>query len=130
VGIEIGVTEKLFNLSEAQALLPLIQSITQKHCEQLEPIQLQLNIMLSNDPRRHLVEFEYQQIVARWRTKVEQLGVVVAGLWIVNFDVGNGFLSWRYPELSVSYFLEKHENFSERVKLLNYIEETDPDWAL
>ena len=123
MGIEIGVTEKLFNLSEAQALLPLIQSITQKHCEQLEPIQLRLNKMLSNDPRRHLVEFEYQQIVARWRTKVEQLGVVVAGLWIVNFDVGNGFLSWRYPELSVSYFLEKHESFSERVKLLNYIEE-------
>ena len=93
MSIEIGITEKLFDLSEAQRLLPIIQAITETHFEQLKPIQSRLNLMLSNDPRRSLVEADYEQLVSRWRTKVEQLGAVVTGLWVVGFDVGDGLLS-------------------------------------
>jgi len=129
MNIDIGVTEKLFNLSEAQRLLPIIRSITEKHHSELKPIQARLNLMLSNDPRRQQYEQNYQEIVSRWRTKVEQLGAIVTGLWVVGFDVGAGLLSWKYPELSISYFIERDAKFSERIKLSEYIEETDPDWA-
>ena len=129
MSIEIGVTNKVFNLSEAKRLLPVIKAITESHFEKLKPIQSRLNLMLSNDPRRSLIETEYEQVVSRWRTKVEQLGALVTGLWVVVFDMGDGFLSWKYPELSLSYFVERNADFSQRVKLSSYIEEFDPDWA-
>lgn len=127
--VEIGVKKKLFNLQEAGDLLPLVQSVTQKQQQALAPIQLRLNKMLSNDPRRNSFEHEYEVVVSQWRSKIELLGAQVSGLWVVEFDMGDGYLAWRYPELSLSYFRANDGSFSERVKLSGYIEEHDPDWA-
>ena len=126
--LEIGSKNKLFNLAEAQELWPLVRKITENHQQQLEPIQRRLNLMLANDPRRKVVEDEYANVVAAWRTKLEQLGIDVAGLWSVGFNVGEGFLSWKYPELSLAFFIS-HDSPQERLKLSDYIDEYDPDWA-
>jgi len=128
--VEISPFEKLFNLSEANDLLPLVKSVTQKHQAELSPIQNRLKKMLSNDPRRNSVEYEYERVVSQWKAKIEKLGASVSGLWIVEFNVGGGVLSWRYPELNLSYFCLDGGRFSDRVKLKDYIEEFDPDWAL
>jgi hypothetical protein len=126
---EIGHRQKLFNLSEARALLPLVQTITQQQQKQLQPVQTRLNKMLSNDPRRNSIEQDYECVVARWKNKIETLGAAVAGLWLVEFDVGEGVLSWRNPELSLNYFRANNTPFSARVKLADYIETHDPDWV-
>ena len=128
--VEIAPFEKLFNLAEAKGLLSLVQSITQKHQEELTPIQDRLNKMLSNDPRRNSIEHEYEKIVSRWKAKVEKLGASVHGLWVVEFNVGEGALSWRYPELGLKHFRRNGDGYTNRIKLLDYIEECDPDWAL
>lgn len=126
---QIEKQQKLFTLDEAQQLLPLIKSITAKHQLELAPIQLRLNKMLSNDPRRVAIEDDYELIVGLWKTKVEKLGAYVQGLWVVEFDMGDGSLCWRNPELHLSYFRPSGKSFSERVHLQRYIEENDPDWA-
>ena len=126
--LEIGQTKKIFDHSEAQALLPLIQTVTEKHKRQLLPIQERLNRMLSNDPRRKHLEMDFADVVSRWRIKVQQLGVLVTDLWVIGFDVGEGVLSWKYPELSLSYFVV-HSDPQRRIKLVDYIDEFDPDWA-
>jgi len=126
--IEIGSSEKVFNLAEAQAILPLVQSITLKHQQELEPIQQRLQRMLSNDPRRKYIEQDFADIVSRWRTKIEQLGVRVYDLWLVGFDVGEGVISWKHPELTLSH-LVLHRLQHERLKLSDYINDFDPDWA-
>ncbi len=126
--IEISNGTKLFDLAEAQALFPVIRKITESHKEQLEPLQNRLDRMLSNDPRRVDLERDYEALVSSWRGKLERLGVLAAGLWVVEFDVGEGFLNWRFPELEIAYFRPKHDTI--RKKLNNYIEECDPDWAL
>lgn len=126
--LEIGQTKKLFDLIEAQTLLPLVRTVTQKHEQQLQPIQQRLNRMLANDPRRKHLEMEFADVVSRWRAKVQQLGVCVTGLWEVCFDVGDGVLSWVYPELSLNFFIA-HAVPEKRLKLLDYIDEYDPDWA-
>jgi hypothetical protein len=51
------------------------------------------------------------------------------GLWVVEFDVGEGFLSWRWPEIGLNYFRMPDKPLSGRVRLKTYIEETDPDWV-
>jgi len=129
VQTEIGLKDKLFNLKEAQELLELVQTVTEIQHGQLAPVQDRLNKMLANDPRRKVYESEYERIVDQWRTKIQLLGAHVSGLWMVEFDVGEGCLAWRYPELSLNYFQARGASFSERVKLRDYIEENDPDWA-
>ena len=129
MSVDITPCAKLFDLAESQRLLPLVQNITHKHQAELAPIQLRLNKMLSNDPRRNVIELEYEQVVNRWRSKIEKLGASVFGLWVVEFDVGEGLLSWRHPELNISYFRATTNDFASRVKLKDYIETHDPDWA-
>ncbi|MEM7359312.1 MAG: DUF2203 family protein [Pseudomonadota bacterium] len=127
--IEIGAGEKLFDLAEAREHLSLVQSITMNHQAQLAPIQSRLNKILSNDPRRPAIETEYELVVSRWRSKIEQLGAGVQGLWVVEFNVGEVMLSWRYPELTINFVREKDQSISNRIKLSTYVEEHDPDWA-
>ncbi|MBX2848032.1 MAG: DUF2203 domain-containing protein [Acidiferrobacterales bacterium] len=127
--VEIAPFEKLFNLAEARSLLPLVQSVTEKHRAELTPIQERLSKMLSNDPRRNPIEREYEAVVSMWKAKIEKLGAIVRGLWVVEFNVGEGVLSWRYPELSLNYFRANGDDFASRVKLADYIEEYDPDWS-
>jgi hypothetical protein len=126
---EIGLRDKLFNIQEAQDLLPLVRAVTQSQRTRLKPIQDRLNKMLANDPRRKVFEKDYELVVTHWRAKIELLGARVSGLWTVEFDVGGGSLSWRYPELSLSYFRADGMKFSQRVRLQHHIDETDPDWA-
>lgn len=127
--VEIGVHDKLFNLTEARALLPFIQSVSKRQFLQLSPVQERLNKMLANDPRRQIYEREFESQVSQWRSKVIQFGVRVSGLWMVEFDVGEGCLCWRHPELSIKTFRKHGVAFSERVKLSDYIEECDPEWV-
>ena len=127
---DIGEAGKVFSLNEARAVLPLVVRITDRHRAELEPFQARLNRMLSNDPRRAQVEQLYEQVVERWKGKIERLGATASGLWVVDFDVGDGFLSWRYPELSIAHHKGYDAPFSGRVKLRDYIDTFDPDWAV
>lgn len=125
----VGET-RFFNLAEAQELFPLVKRITDKHYKKLLPVQSKIEKMLSNDPRRSMVEQEYEAIVMQWKQKVERLGLVTKGLWLVDFDVGDGYLCWKYPELEIAYFHDYDAGFSGRRRLSEVIEELDPDWAL
>jgi len=127
---QIWREERYFNLGEAQDMLPLVERITREHYQQLIPIQEKLNKMLSNDPRRLPHEREFEQVVSSWKEKMHRLGLSVKGLWVVEFEVGEGHLSWRFPELGIRYFRPRGANQSERIRLAQYIDEQDPDWAL
>ncbi len=126
---DISEPLKLFSLQEAQELLPLIMKITTRYQKQLSPVQDRLSRLLSNDPRRRVPESDFEIIVSQWKRKIERLGAVVSGLWRVEFNLGEGSLAWRFPELSLSYFKENGKSFNERIKLDIYVEENDPDWA-
>lgn len=127
--IEIGQRDKLFNLSEALELLPLVQSLTQQHQLELAPMQRRLSKTLSNDPRRAAFEQEFEQLVSKWKNKIELLGLQVTALWSVEFNVGSGAISWRHPELALMYYRHADMDYSERINLHEYIDAHDPDWA-
>ena len=127
--IQIGQVDKLFTLAEAKLLFPLLYKLTKQYYDKLQPVQQRMDQMLSNDPRRGIIEHDYQQVVGQWKAKVEKLGAQVNGLWVIEFDMGEGYLSWRYPELSLVFFRPQGANFIQRVTLSSYINEHDPDWA-
>lgn len=120
---------RVFTLAEAKALLPLVRNITEQSAEELMPIKQRLNNMLATDPRTPAVQKQYEEVIKRWVRKLERLGVVVKGLWLVDFDTGDGYLCWKYPELRIAYYHGHDEGFAGRRPLSEAIEELDPDWA-
>ena len=121
---------RIFTLAEAQALFPLVRSITQATYAELEPVRRQLAAMIPSNPQIHAVEKLYEAIVRRWVAKMERLGLVIKGLWLVDFDTGDGYLCWKFPELKLGHYHTYQEGFSGRRPLREVIEEFDPDWAV
>ena len=128
---QIGSLEepRIFSLEEANELFPLVRRITHDAYKKLEPIRRRLENMLATDPRMVAVEKEYEAVVKRWVRKMERLGLVIQGLWLVDFDTGDGYLCWKYPELRIGHFHDYTSGFSGRRPLSEIIEELDPDWA-
>lgn len=120
---------RVFSLSEAKALFPLVRRITQTAYAELEPVRKSLEALLPTDPRIAEVEHQYETVVKRWVGKMERLGLVVKGLWLVDFDTGDGYLCWKFPELRLAHYHSYAEGFANRRPLEQVVEEMDPDWS-
>lgn len=120
---------RIFSLAEANDLFPLVRQITTDAHQELQPVKQALRNMLSTDPRIAKIEKAYEEIVKRWVNKMERLGLVVKGLWLVDFDTGDGYLCWKYPELRINHYHEYTAGFTGRRDLDEVIEEIDPDWV-
>jgi hypothetical protein len=121
---------RVFTLAEAQALFPLVRAITRDAHAQLEPVRRQLEAMVPTHPQIQEVERNYEGIVRRWVAKMERLGLVIKGLWLVDFDTGDGYLCWKFPELRLGHYHSYQEGYADRRPLHEVIEEFDPDWAV
>ena len=53
---------RIFTLAEAQALFPLVRSITQASYAELDPVRQQLAAMIPSNPQIHAVEKLYETI--------------------------------------------------------------------
>jgi hypothetical protein len=120
---------RVFTLAEAEELFPLVRAITEAAWHKLEPVRRKLEAMVPVNPQIHDVERQYEAIVKRWMAKMARLGLVVKGLWLVDFDTGDGYLCWKFPELKIGHYHSYHEGYTTRRPLSEIIEEMDPDWA-
>jgi len=121
---------RVFSLSEARELLPVIRKLTAFASRELDPCQLMMRRLLDCDPRLAPLELEFETITRKWVERVQRLGVTVSGLWQVGFDTGEGYLCWRYPELRLAYFRGYGESLDARRRLSEVIQEYQPDWAV
>ncbi|MFC2074709.1 DUF2203 family protein [Bdellovibrionota bacterium] len=113
--LEIG---KKFTLEEAQDLLPLVRRITKEAVISTEKIAMKISGYVGDTTRgREKLEKDFQEIAERWATKIFKLGAHVKGLWLVDFDNGEGFYSWRYPETDLRYHYNYGEGFAARLPL-------------
>lgn len=120
---------RVFSLSEARGLFVLVRRITARSYEELKPTQRQLKVLPRASAELAAAEQRYRFVVNAWVSKMRRLGLVVKGLWLVDFDTGDGYLCWKFPELTLSHFHGYDEGFSGRRPLAEVIEEFDPDWA-
>jgi hypothetical protein len=119
---------QIFTLSEARQLLSVVARVTDTAVRELAPLQKRLRRMLACDPRLKAVEAEYEQVVRRWIGKIDRLGLIATGLWWVNFDIGEGYICWRYPEIRLDYFRSYGDGPEERRKISEIYEQYCPDW--
>ncbi len=129
--VQIGspADSKLFVLAEASELLPVVRKITENAYEHLTRLDERLERMLFCDPRRIAIASEYETIVRKWVASITRLGVIPNGLWRIDFDTGEGYLSWRFPELKIGYFRDYDSEFDDRMPVKSLVEETAPIWA-
>ena len=106
-----------------------MRAITEAAWRELEPVRRKLEAMAPVNPHIHAVERQYEAIVKRWMAKMARLGLVVKGLWLVDFDTGDGYICWKFPELRLGHYHGYHEGYTTRRPLREVIEEIDPDWA-
>ena len=49
---------------------------------------------------------------------MQELGAEAKGLWLVDFDAGNGYYSWKHPEPTVSDYHGYDDGFAGRMKMV------------
>jgi hypothetical protein len=120
---------RVFTLAEAEELFPIVWRITRATYEELEPHRRALQTTMPHGTHLKQIEKRYENIVRRWVQKMERLGLVVKGLWLVDFDTGDGYLCWKFPELRIGHYHSYDTGFGGRRRLSDVVEEFDPDWA-
>lgn len=108
---------RLFTLSEAGALLPLLKKVTARSEQELfQLLTLMKNTHLAPEKRQDL-QRRADAAIARWSAKMARLGVVPQGLWIVDFDMGGGFYCWKFGEEKIAHYHDYGASFEGRIPL-------------
>lgn len=108
--------KKIFTYDQALELLTQVQKITTEAVQRISVIAAQVYALREEN---HKKEYEKEQakLVNDWVQTIEQLGCEVKGLWLVDFDNGEGYYCWQYPEANLEYFHGYTEGFANRSKL-------------
>jgi hypothetical protein len=130
----IGINRKsVFSLEEAQTLFPVIFRLTKSYSERvqvlIEKIEKLSNGRALRPPESggglasgdaypsEPFEAEAGRLIEEWQTKVQKLGGQPNGHWVVDFDSGDGYYCWKYPERSIEYWHHYRDGYSKRIKL-------------
>lgn len=106
-----------FSYEEALDLFPHVRDLTTVAHRRLGML---VNVLTSHDEldrRREELESAAQAIVEEWAAEVGSYGGEVKGLWLVDWDSGDGYYCWKFPEDSLGHFHGYDEGFSGRVPI-------------
>jgi hypothetical protein len=109
--------KRIFSYDEAISTFPAVREITVAAVRQLEAL---VNSVASRDEmesRRDELEVAREKIVRSWAQEVVSVGCEVKGLWLVDWDSGDGYYCWRFPEQSIAFFHTYEEGFSGRLPI-------------
>jgi hypothetical protein len=113
--IEIN-QKRFFTLEEARTILPVVRRVTDRSFQDVKRLSAQLAYV--KDPvRKNTVEKEVQQTFQAWTIKISKLGCEPKGMWLVDFDSGEGYFCWHYPEPVIEFFHGYFDGFRGRVRI-------------
>jgi len=105
----------VFKTQTVDDLLPLINKITSTYKVKVENKMLILEqISSSKISIINELEVEIDTMIAEWKSKMRRLGAKPAGLWSLDFDNGNGYFCWKYPEAKIAFQHGYKEGFTGR----------------
>jgi hypothetical protein len=107
-----------FTLEEARHLLPAVKHVTAEAVREAEGLARRLRGLTESDPDHATLTSQLQQVVGAWAERITALEADVKGLWLVDFDNGEGYYCWSYPEETVSHYHDYEDGFAGRMKIV------------
>jgi hypothetical protein len=80
-------------------------------------LALQLSGLAEDDPDHQSLSAALRDVVNGWAEQLSTLGVEAKGLWLVDFDNGDGYYCWCYPEETIAHYHTYDEGFAGRMKI-------------
>ena len=110
-------TPQIFSLEDACRLLPHVKHVTADAVRQAESLAARLRGVPDDDPEYGPLSAALQEVVETWTDAVQSLGLEAKGPWLVDFDNGEGYYCWCYPEPTVAHYHGYDEGFSGRTRI-------------
>ena len=102
----------IFTLEEARALLPQVRDITQRHHDLVEALH---DEGYDHQDQERRFEQRANAVVQDWISAIQALGVEVKGLWLADFDSGDGYYwCWKLGEADIEHFHHYDAGFAGR----------------
>ena len=111
------MSRPIFSLDEARALLPRVRELTADAVIRADALTDELQRVPEEDPVHAQLSEALRDIVNGWAHAIRELGVEVKGLWLVDFDNGEGYYCWKYPEDTVAHYHGYDEGFAGRMSI-------------
>ena len=105
---------KIWSIEEARKILNVVKVITKDCYEKVEFLSLELNTQIFPENIMEYKEEELKSIIENWFEQIQSLGALVKGLWIVDFDNGNGYYCWKFGEEELLYEHSYESGFNQR----------------
>lgn len=109
---------RIFSLKEARGLLPEVKALTADAVRAVEGLAARLQKLSDTDAARVELESRVEAAVSDWSRAIQALGLEAKGLWLVDFDNGEGYYCWCYPEETVSHYHDYDGGFRGRMKIV------------
>lgn len=107
-----------FTLHEVRTILPLFYTLTEQAQKEVRGLSNRIHAYSDEThPAVAPIEEKINEIVERWQDKISKLGGKPKGLWLVDFDNGDGYYCWRYPETEIKYWHGYQDGFSGRIMI-------------
>ena len=107
-----------FSLVEARRVLPVVRRITNEFADKVELLIARLEtLQLSQTETICALERQVNDLVQAWNDKIRKLGAEPRGLWVVDFDSGRGYYSWKHPEPEIGFVHGYDESYVGRKPL-------------
>lgn len=101
--------KRTFTYDEAVSTFPLVRDLTAAAVRQIAAAAR------SSTPEE--LEEERERIFHAWAREVTSVGCEVKGAWLVDWDSGDGYYCWQFPEQVLSFFHTYDEGFAGRIPI-------------
>jgi hypothetical protein len=91
--------------------------MTAEAVRQAEALADAMDDLSDDDPQRTMLGAELKIVVDDWTARIRTMGLEAKGLWLVDFDNGEGYYCWKYPEPEIGYFHDYTSGFAGRTKI-------------